>query len=139
MEVTRETILKWLEEANHSREWLAKKQGVGSAAVSNWLREKNPRPIPAKAVLIIKTLMEVDLAKKQVSNSMPQNLVLEFRKDNFESICKAALRENKTPKDWAETSLNDLAGKDISRLASEIPLVAEDSAPYGEEKTSKSA
>lgn len=118
MKVTKETVLDWLKAHNRSRDWLAEKCGAARGTVNNWL--VSPRPIPAKAALIIERLMEADAAREAEESDIPQNLVLEFSKEQFSEICDAALAAHQKPRDWAEDQLMRLADADIEEIAAEI-------------------
>ncbi len=120
MEVTKDTVLQWLERENHSRDWLAEKCGVKSAAVGNWLGKNSSRPIPAKAVLIISDLMRIDEAKANAAAVVPQNLVLEFTHEEFDTICAAAAACGEIPRKWAEKTLSGIASADVTKLAEEL-------------------
>lgn len=134
MEVTRETVLAWLETTRRSQTWLADQCGVSKQAVSNWLREKNPQPISAAAQISIWKLMEADQATP--AEKPAQNLVLEFTDEEFATIGRAALASNELVPQYAKRVLNEIAGEDVARLADEYRgrqqslRVAEDPKPY---------
>lgn len=120
MNVTRETILHWLNttpDRSRDRAWLAKQCYVGVAAISNWLREKNPRDIPAKAAIIIKGLMEADAAANAVRQKTPQNLVLEFTDEEFSKLENAAIITGSPLRQWCKDSLDTAAEMDIAKIA----------------------
>lgn len=112
--MTKEQLIQWQKNENHSNEWLANHCGVKPSTVSSW---RSDRPIPSKAVLIITNLMEVDAARRQCAEKTPQNLVLEFSQEEFDAICESALHENQTPKVWAKEWLNGLAEMDFASLS----------------------
>lgn len=117
MNVTRESILEWLEDSPTKRKWLADQCEVGTGALSNWLRENKPRPIPLKAAVIIKGLIEQDRAAKMARERTPQNLVLEFNDEDFSKIEKAALESGDPLRKWAKEMLNYAAEEDIESIA----------------------
>lgn len=118
MSIDRNTVNRWLDRQRRSQKWLAVQCSVTEQAVSNWLREKKPRPISATAQIIIRTLMEEDAAASQAGPS--HHLVLEFADDQFEAIEQAALKNNETARQWAKRTLNDIAGQDAKALAAEL-------------------
>ena len=107
MTTTREAVIQWLAENHRTQTWLAEKCGVKDQAVSNWLREKNPRTISASAQIIIQRLMEEDAAKSQAKP--PHNLVLEFNDEDYALVEKAALGKVVSIREWAKQILNDVA------------------------------
>jgi hypothetical protein len=117
MNVDRESILQWIEDERRDREWLAEKCGVGLSAVGNWLGQSNPRPIPSKAVLIIRSLMEVDLARRAASSKTPQNLVLEFTDEEFSKLENAASLAGSPLRQLCKDSLDTAAEMDIAKIA----------------------
>jgi hypothetical protein len=115
MDITRETVLKWLEDQRRSHTWLAEQCGKTIQAVSNWLREKNPQAISASAKITIAKLMAEDAAANEAKP--PHSLVLEFNDDDYESIENAALRSNKSIRNWAKDTLVGIADVDVVALA----------------------
>ena len=108
MELTRETVTKWMDDHRRSREWLAERCGVGMAAVGHWLNKKGTAvPIPAKHQITIRQLMEEDAASSQAK--VPHNLVLEFDDLEYAPVEKAALEQRMTIREWARTVLNEAA------------------------------
>ena len=104
MEITRDTVIQWLEAERRSQTWLSKQLGVSVQAVSNWLREKNPQTISASAQITIRALMEEDAAKSAATP--PHNLILEFTDEQYGPIEQAALASKETVREWAKRILN---------------------------------
>lgn len=136
MEITRELVLEWLEKERLPQKWLASELGVTDQAASNWLREKNPRPIPGEHQIKIRSLIEESASKSAVKP--PHSLVLEFDDADYGDIEQAALREGITIREWAKQKLNELADLDVEELARELrgtitpfAKVAEESPAYG--------
>lgn len=120
MKVTRDTVLNWLEtspDRSRDRAWLAKQCDVGVAAISNWLREKNPRDIPPKAAIIIGGLMAADEAARLARERTPQNLVLEFTDEEFSLIESAASKMGDPLRQWCKDRLAEAAEMDIAAIA----------------------
>ena len=115
MEINRDTVLEWLTNERRSQSWLASQCEVSDQAVSNWLREKNARPISANAQIVIRSLMEEDAAKTQAKPL--QNLVLEFSDEEYKAIGRAALMANQLVPDWTKAVLNSAANEDMEALA----------------------
>jgi hypothetical protein len=113
----KETLIQWLEESNHSNEWLAEKCRVKVKTVSSW---RSDRPIPAKAVLLIRNLMEADQAMEEVRDNPRQNLVLEFANQEFTDIENAAKKCGETTRDWSKKTLLSIAEMDLDHLVKEI-------------------
>lgn len=133
MVITKDKVLQWLEEHHHSRDWLAEKCRVARGTVNNWL--VSPRPIPSKAVPIIQALMQADEERSKINTRLPQNLVLEFSREDFDQICKAAGKAGKGPTTWSEEQLRNLAFESLESVSD--LLAAEDQALY--KKTKKPA
>jgi hypothetical protein len=134
MKVTRESVLDWLKKEHRSREWLATECDVGTGAVSNWLREKNPRAIPAKAVVIIQGLMSRDQAARIARERTPQNLVLEFSDLEFTQLERASMADRKTVREWSKETLNNAAKENIEEVARRLTLLNDEEATYGRGK-----
>lgn len=122
MNVTKESVISWLEETRRNRTWLAEKCNVSKQAVSNWLREKNSQGISASAKLVIQKLMEEDAAATQ--KKPPHSLVLEFEEAEYSSIEKAALANRQTIRQWAKDELNQLAQTEVESLAQQLQAKA---------------
>jgi transcriptional regulator with XRE-family HTH domain len=120
MEVTKETVLKWLSDSRRSQTWLAQQCEVSKQAVSNWLRDKNNQPISAAAELKIRALMTEDAAAAQ--SAPPHNLVLEFTDKEYEPIEQAALANRETVRDWAKRLLNEAAGLNVDAFAQAVKV-----------------
>lgn len=118
MKIDRDTVTQWLERERRSQKWLAKQCGVTDQAVSNWLREKNPRAISDKGKIIIRGLMEEDAAREQ--SKPAHHIVLDFNDSDFEAIEKAALRENETVRQWAKRTLNGIASVSAEDLVADL-------------------
>lgn len=129
--ITRESVLKWLDQTSRKQTWLAQQCGVSKQAVSNWLREKNPQSISASAALKIQRLMAEDEAKRQAAQ--PHNLVLEFNTLENRNIEEAARRRNETRTAWAKRTLNEIAEIEVADLHLKV---AEDSGQYKTPKRS---
>jgi hypothetical protein len=117
MNITRAIVIAWLDEYHHDREFLAAACGVGTAAVSNWLREIKPRPIPGKAVVIIHGLIQKDEEEKMARERIPQNLVLEFSPKEFDVIEQVALAASMTVREWSREKLEEIAHLQIEECA----------------------
>ncbi len=111
--MTKETLIRWLEQCGHSNEWLAEKCQVKVKTVSSW---RSDRPIPAKAVLIIRGLMDADEAMEEARANPRQNLVLEFENEEFSRIETAAKFHNQTTREWAKETLMGMADKDFAEI-----------------------
>lgn len=122
MELTRQIVEDWLLDNNRDRQWLADKCKVGITAVGNWLNKKNPRPIPAKAIVIIQQLMAADNKIREEANIVRQNLVLEFEDEVFSSLENKALEAQQTVRQWASETLKNAALLDevIAKFTPEI-------------------
>lgn len=118
MEITRDSVVQWLESIRYSQTWLADKCEVSKQAVSNWLREKNPQPISAAAKIKIRSLMDEHVASQKAKP--PHNLVLEFLDAEYEPIEQIALRSGKTVREWAKMALNQAASLDVDRFVAEL-------------------
>lgn len=115
--MTKETLIQWLDEHQHSNEWLAEKCDVKLRTVQSW---RSNRPIPAKAVLIIENLMQIDQAKVDAASVIPQNLVLEFSKEQFDTVCEAASLDGKIPRQWVQDTINGIANENVAELAEKL-------------------
>lgn len=122
-----EEVKNWLKDEHRTRTWLAEACGVALKTVNNWL--SSPQVIPAKAQVIIQNLMAIDRQKKIQREAVPQNLVLEFSQEEFDLICEAALKSNKKVRNWAESSLMELAGSEVPEVA-QMLKVAEPATQY---------
>ena len=111
--MTKETLIRWLDQCGHSNEWLAEKCQVKTKTVSSW---RSDRPIPAKAVLIIRGLMDADEAMEEAKANPKQNLVLEFDNEQFSRIETAAKFNNQTTREWAKEALMSMADKDFNEI-----------------------
>lgn len=122
MDMTKEIVNDWLKKHRRSRSWLAEQCDTQVPAVGHWLKAKDARPIPKKAVIIITNLMAIDDAKFNTESARKQNLVLEFDQQTFDNICtKAAESEkHKLPRKWSENILASIANDDIEALAALI-------------------
>lgn len=118
MEINRETVNQWLEKYHRRPSWLAEKCSVTVQAVSNWLREKNPRQISAPAQITIHSLMEEDRLSELAKP--PHVMVLEFDDDEYANIEKAALQTPETVRKWAVRKLNEAATIDVEAVAAQI-------------------
>lgn len=127
MDITKETVLKWLAKTRRSRETLAVQCGVKRRTVDNWL--VSSQPIPAKAVPVIMNLMAKDAEDERIQQSTPQNLVLTLSESEFNAICDRALEKGQRPNDWAKGVLVDLAFEDQD-LENKIRIAAEAPAHY---------
>lgn len=125
--MTRETLKEWLKEHHRDdRQWLADQCGKSLNTVYTWF---STRPIPRDAQVIIQRLMDADEEKARVHATIPQNLVLEFSRDDFNAICDRAMKENKRPNQWAEDTLREIAQEDMDELEKHLK-VAEDGSEY---------
>jgi len=135
MEITRDTVLQWLEEERRNQTWLAEQCGVSDQAVSNWLREKNSRPISAGAQITIRRLIEEDAAEKAAKLPPPvisQNLVLYPTREQYRQWEEAAFNAADKPKhleDWAIEGLDRMAKQWI--YSQQWKNVAEEPTPSG--------
>ena len=129
MNITKQEVSDWLKKFNHTRKWLADKCSVSKRTVDNWL--SSPQDIPAKAIPIITALMHADEEKARIETVLPQNLVLEFSREDFNAICDRAIHERMRPNEWAEQQLRQLAYEDLDSLAQEL-RAAEDPQPYNQ-------
>lgn len=118
MNLTKDAVKAWLDEHHRGREWLADKCGVSKKTVNNWL--SSPADIPAKALLIIENLMQIDEAKANAAAAVPQNLVLEFTHEEFDTICAAAAGNGQIPRKWAQDTHNSIAAADVVKIAEEL-------------------
>ena len=116
MEITKESILRWLDKYYRPREWLAEQCNVSRRTVNNWL--VSPRPIPKKALPIIASLMQADQDREYLYQSIPQTLNLEFSREEFAAICREAGPEG--PNVWAEEQLRKLTSLNINEVASQL-------------------
>lgn len=116
MEITKDSVKEWLSAHRRQRSWLAEKCGASTKTINNWL--STDRGIPSKAVMIIQKLMEEDALADQAKP--PHNLVLEFDDDEYEPIEKAALNAQRTVRDWAKRTLNDIASESVEEIAAKI-------------------
>lgn len=141
MQVTKETVLEWLNEQRRGQGWLAEQCGVTVQAVSNWLRDKNSRSISSSAQLVIGRLMREDQAMNQPAS---QNLVLQFSQEVFDSICLAAQKSHQLPREWAQDQLCEISKVDVESVAKAIKYsmqefpqskVAEDTTEFSTGKT----
>jgi len=107
---------------------------VGTGAVSNWLREKNPRAIPSKAVVIIQGLMSRDEAAKIARERTPQNLVLEFTDLEFSQLEKASMAKRQSVREWSKETLNNAAKENMEDVARRLTLLNDEEASYGRGK-----
>lgn len=83
--------------------------------------------------------MEADEAAARAHTIIPQNLVLEFTRQEFRDICSAAAKDNLSPNEWSEKQLKQLVYGDIEEIASylsEFPtsMVAETGPKYTTKK-----
>ena len=107
--ITKETLIEWLRREGRPNQWLADQCGVKVATVNGW---RSDRPIPSKAILIIKKLMDEADAEKGLHAIIPQHVVLKFKQDEFEKIERAALNKQKTVSHWGRDALNNTARLD---------------------------
>lgn len=112
--MTQDSVKKWLIAHGRSRKWLAEKCEVAPQTVNNWL--STARGIPAKAEIIISTLMAADDERGRREGSVPQNLILYFTRSQFDLIQDCALAEGKRVNEWAQCELLKLAEEDIDAV-----------------------
>ncbi|MGJ8678624.1 MAG: S24 family peptidase [Akkermansiaceae bacterium] len=122
--MTKETLIKWMSENDHTNEWLADKLGVKLPTISSW---RSNRPIPSKAIYIIKDLMDKD--KDKEIEELRNNLILRPNYDQFKRWNEKALSEGKIIEDWAFDGLEAMADEYFSPIS----LLAEEEASYGNE------
>ena len=132
----KETLIKWMLDGGYTNDWLAEKCDVRPKTVASW---RSNRPIPSKAALIIKSLMDADAAKRAAHEKVPQDLVLEFSDEDFATIEEAALRNETTARKWAKQTLNYAAKEDMEKFAEEYQrgMVAEPPAIYESSRYAK--
>jgi len=127
--MNKEIVIKWLEEFHRGdRQWLADQCGKSINTVYTWFSH---RPIPKDAQVVIGRLMHADEEKARIETVLPQNLVLEFSREDFNAICDRAIHERMRPNEWAEQQLRQLAYEDLDSLAQEL-RAAEDPQPYNQ-------
>lgn len=135
MELTRDTVLQWLEAERRSQAWLAEQCGVSDQAVSNWLRSNNSRPISAAAQITIRALIEADAAEKAAKLPplpITQNLVLYPSREQF-NAWNAAFKhsEAETLEEWATEGIDRMAKALIYSQQWPKNAAAEPTPPYG--------
>jgi hypothetical protein len=113
MKVTQESVKAWLaEHPDRDREWLASQCGAEKSTVDNWL--STARGIPAKAVLIIESLMRKDA---EVSPQPPVemvNLPVTCRPDQFDRYTRAYKQsECDLFRDWITSRLDAKADAEL--------------------------
>lgn len=118
-EELKERVKIWLKASHLDRQWLADRCGVEIKTVNNWL--SSPRPIPAKAVLIIRAIMDatVDPAPPE-SESV---IVLRVDEDRFDAYNRASMAEGLTIRDWAINALDQAAEEDTQPIYHALPPI----------------
>lgn len=112
----KERIKDWLKEQGFTRDWLAARCGVEVKTVNNWL--SSPRPIPAKAILILHQLMEATAESVQTE---PTNvLIVKIDDHRFDAYSAKALEEGFTLRNWVINSLDEAA--ELDQVASITPI-----------------
>lgn len=136
MNIDKKQVSDWLKKYNHTREWLSNQCQVTKRTVDNWL--SSPQKIPAKAIPIIHTLIATDEERTRIEDSVPQNLVLEFNRKDFDAICDRAIQTRQRPNQWAEEQLRNLANENMDELTHRLQdlKAAEDKAPYNQKPNS---
>ncbi len=95
--MTKETLIQWQKEKDHSNDWVADQCGVKPSTVSSW---RSDRPIPSKAVLIIENLMRADQEKTAASQPTLQNVVIRVDVEEFEEWSRAGLAHGQIVTDY---------------------------------------
>src|SRR5690606_20769520 len=100
--------------------------------VNNWL--STSRGIPAKAQIIISALMKADEAFARQQSALPQNLVLNFTRKQFDRIQDCAIAQGKRINEWAQSELLKLAEEDLKAVEARLK-VAERPGSYTRSKS----
>lgn len=111
--MTKETLIKWMDEHKHTVEWLAEKCNSSINTVRSW---RSNRPVPKHAVITIQALMQSDKAKEEARKEEKHTLKLEFSNDEFNDVCDAALKSQMRPHEWAVDRLNKLSLQEMAEL-----------------------
>ena len=120
MDITKKTILHWLNAYNHSREWLGQQfdPPVSRRTVDNWL--VSPQAIPRAKRPIIAALMRRD-HEQAISTAQDRHvLTLRFTDEQFDQIEQAALRARQPTRQWATDALNNMANMTPDQIVARV-------------------